>query len=196
MTNGRKEMYIIIGLLAVAVVGLSVGYAALSSTLETTVGKVTQSNLEWSIAFEGSTASAEEEGTSSTGRSCGVATISGTQVTVADTKVSKPGDKCTYTLKVVNSGGIDASLTTITPVKPTGSDVTCDTADGGNMVCGNVTYKLTSDASGDTVLENDTTVTAGSGQTMYLVVSYTGAGLNESEVVQTGAGFTLVYNQK
>ena len=178
---------------AVLLLGVGIAYAALSTTLTITFGKVTQSALSWNVAFEGSSATATVGGTSATGRTCGTATITATSVTVADTTLSKPGDKCTYTLKVKNSGTVGAKLNTITPTAPT--DATCATATGGNLVCGNITYKLTSDSSGATVLPTGTSLAAGGTQTMYLVVSYNASGLQSTAITQTGAKFTLSYTQ-
>lgn len=178
---------------AVLLVGVGIAYAALSTTLTVTFGTVTQSALTWNIAFQGSSATATAAGTSDTGRTCGNATITATSVTVADTTLSKPGDKCTYTLTVKNSGTVGATLSTITPTAPSGTQ--CGTATGGNLVCGNITYKLTSDAAGNTVLPTGTALAAGASQTMYLVVSYNADTLQSQEVSQSGAKFTLTYAQ-
>ena len=177
----------------VLVVGVGIAYAALSTTLNITFGSVTQSALSWNVGFQGNSATATAAGTSDTGRSCGVATITPSTVTVADTTLSKPGDKCTYTLTVANSGTVDAVLASITPTAP--SSVTCSVATGGNLVCGNITYKLTSDVDGTTVLPTNTNLGAGALQTMYLVVSYNAETLQSAAVTHTGAKFTLTYNQ-
>ena len=178
---------------AVLLLGVGIAYAALSTTLTITFGSVTQSALSWNVAFQGSSATGTPGGTSATGRSCGTATITATSVTVADTTLSKPGDKCTYTLNVKNSGTVGALLNTITPTAPTST--TCETATSGNLVCGNITYKLTSDSGGATLLPTGTTLAAGDTQTMYLVVSYNAAGVQSSTITQSGAKFTLSYTQ-
>ncbi len=177
----------------IMVVGVGIAYAALSTTLNITFGSVTQSALEWNVGFQGNSATATAAGTSSTGRSCGAATITPSTVTVADTTLSKPGDKCTYTLTVANSGTVGAVLASITPTAPSG--ITCGTATTGNLVCGNITYKLTSDSTGNTVLPTGTNLAAGATQTIYLVISYNAETLQGTAVTHTGAKFTLVYNQ-
>lgn len=190
----RKNIYLSIVALVVAVIGLSVAYAALSTTLNISFGNVNQSAMTWNVGFQTGTVTGTASGTSATGRSCGSATVTADTVTVADTTLSKPGDTCTYALTIKNTGSIAANLATITPKAPT--SVTCGTATGGKMVCGNITYKLTTDAAGNTILTTNKTLAASTGTLpVYLVVSYTGADVNATEVTQSSAAFTLIYNQ-
>ena len=123
----------------VLLAGVSIAYAALSTTLNITFGKVTQNALTWNVGFTGTEATGETGGTSGTGRSCGKATITASAITLADTTLSKPGDKCTYTFTIKNSGTVGAKLNTITPTAPT--SITCGIATGGTLECGNITYK-------------------------------------------------------
>jgi len=95
-------------------------------------------------------------------------------------------------LNIKNSGGIAAKLSAITPTKP--GSTTCATASGGNMVCGNITYKLTTDSAGSTVLTSQT-LAAGAALPVYLVVSYTGTTLNSTAVTQSNATFSLAFAQ-
>ncbi len=189
----RKELKYLLLVAAIFVVGTGIAFAALSATLTITFGKITQNPLTWDIAFQGSSASPTVAGTSDTGRSCGTATITATSVTVGDTTLSKPGDKCTYQLTVANGGTVNAKLSTITPTAP--SSTSCNPISGGNMVCGNITYKLTSDSGGNTILPTDTSLNSGATQTMYLVISYNSESLPGSVITQTGAKFSLVYDQ-
>lgn len=193
-----KKLLSIVGAVLLVLVGVTVAYAALSATLSITINKVTQSGMEWNVAFETGNVTATEGGTSATGRSCGTATATASTVTVADTTLSKPGDSCTYALTIKNTGGIDATLATITPNQPTGA--TCTTS-GASMVCGaqnkELTYKLTTDAAGTTLLTTGGPVLAAQTGTLpvYLVIEYTGTQTNSTAVEQTSGGFTLVYNQ-
>lgn len=178
--------------LIILVLGIVVAYAALSTTLNLKFTGVTQNALTWNVGFTGSSATGTAAGTSATGRSCGAATITPTSVSVAATTLSKPDDKCTYALTIKNSGGIAARLSAVTPTKP--GSTTCATASGGNMVCGNITYKLTSDAAGANVLKTQT-LAAGASLSAYLVVSYTGTSLNSAAVTQSNATFSLAFAQ-
>lgn len=188
-----KNLKILLLAAAIFVVGVGIAYAALSATLSITFGNVTQSAVSWNVGFTGSSATGTASGTSDTGRSCGNATITSSAVTLANTTLSKPGDKCTYTLTIKNSGSIAAKLNTITPTAPTG--ITCGTASGGNLVCGNITYKLTSDSAGSTVLTTGSTLASSGTQTIYLVVMYNASGVQSSAITQTGAKFTLNFEQ-
>ena len=192
-----KKMSSIIMLLVVVVVGMSLAYAALSTTLTVTINKITQQAISggWNVQFEtsGSPISATVGGTGDTGRSCGTATVTATTVTVADTTLSKPDDSCTYALTIKNTGGIDATLGTITPVKPNSS---CTTS-GASMVCGEVTYTLATNSAGTTLLTTGGTLAKTTGTLpVYLVLKYTGSAPVTTAKTWSGGGFTLVYNQK
>ena len=135
-----KELKFLLLVAAIFVIGTGIAFAALSASLTITFGTITQNSLTWDVAFQGSSATATPGGTSATGRSCGTATITSNSVTVAATTLSKPGDKCTYELTVANNGTVNAKLSTITPTAPTST--ACGTLSTGNMVCGNITYKV------------------------------------------------------
>ena len=195
MANERKRLYVIMCALAVAVVALSIAYAALSATLNIGVSSVQQTPQTWNVAFEAGTVTGTAAGTSAVGRSCGTATVNATTASIAATELSKPGDKCTYALTIKNTGSINATLASITPTQPTGTGVSCGTASGAQMVCGNITYTLASNTSGS-LLPTGGTLAASTGTLpVYLIAEYTGETLAGTEIVQSNAGFTLVYNQ-
>ena len=212
--SNNKGLYVVIGTLCVAIVALTIAYAALSSNLQINFGSVTQSVQSWNVSFVKTSAdtavpSAGNNTISATTQAgdatCGTATLSQNSVEIAATTISKPGDKCIYTLYVKNLGSINAILNSITPSH---SGVTCETAEGAVMQCGNIKYRLTSDAAGtnamtETVggevqLKNDGTLNSGSVHTMYLVAEYdTGVTTlnNGSAITQSNIGFTLNYTQ-
>ena len=194
----KQTLLSIIYVMVVVLAGVSVAYAALSSTLTVTTNKITQSALTWNVGFQTGTVTPIEGGTSNEGRTCGAATVTASSVTIAQTTLSKPGDSCTYELTIKNTGSIDATLATITPVTP--SSTSC-TNSGASMVCGSagheITYKLTTDSTGDTLLTNGGTLAKSTGtQIVYLVVKYTGSQTGSSDEVHNNGGFTLIYNQK
>jgi len=195
MANERKRLYVIMCALAVAVVALSIAYAALSATLNIGVSSVQQTPQTWNVAFQAGTVTGTAAGTSAVGRSCGTATVNATTASIAATELSKPGDKCTYALTIKNTGSINATLASITPTQPTGTGVSCSTASGAQMVCGNITYTLASNTSGS-LLPTGGTLAASTGTLpVYLIAEFTGETLSGTEIVQSNAGFTLVYNQ-
>lgn len=190
----NQDLKFLLLVVAILLVGVGIAYAVLSATLTITFGTVTQNALSWDVHFQGTEATATAAGTSDTGRSCGIATITPTAVTIANTTLSKPGDKCTYELTVENGGTVSAILSAITPTAP--GSVTCGTASGGNLVCGNITYKLTSDAAGSTLLTTGGTLASGTTQKVYLVAMYNNeTQVQATSITQSGAKFTLTYNQ-
>ena len=190
--NNNKGIYAVLGVLCVVVLALSISYAALSSTLNINFGTVTQSQQTWDVGFVAGAVTATTMGTSATGLTCGVATVTKNSVSVANSTISKPGDGCVYELTVSNSGTIDATLGTITNITP--SATSC-TESGTSMVCGNLTYKLTTDQAATTLLTGNVALAHQQQQTIYLSVQYTGTEVSQSAASQSGAGYTLVYNQ-
>ena len=201
-TNKKKNesLYVVIAILTIAVIGLSVGYAALSATLNITINKVTQSSITWNVQFKEETVTPTEYGTSSVGRTCGSATSGGQAVTVSETSLSKPGDGCRWQLRIQNTGDITAMLKSFTSVAPTISpSSTCTGAGAGSatMVCGNITYKLTTDADGNTLVTTSGigTIASGGYKDVYLFATYTGSSTVSSVITQSGAQFQLYFEQ-
>ena len=195
MEKNKKGSYIIMGVLSVMILGLSIAFAALSATLNINFGNVNQSVQTWNVAFTGSSVAGTASGSASTaGRSCGTATVTATQVDVGDTQLSKPDDKCQWVLTVKNNGTISAKLSTITANK---GNNTCNiggtTGSQTSMVCGNITYTLTSD--GTTALPINTSLAANATQNVYVTAEYTGTGVNTTAVTQSGLSFVLGYTQ-
>ncbi len=194
----RRNLQIILVGAVLMIVGISVAFAAMSTALNITTNSVVQQTNTWNIGFVTGTVTGTPGGTTSTtGRSCGNATVTATSVSVAATNLSKPDDSCTYTLQIKNNGTIAGTLATITPQNPTGTNVTCGTSSGATMVCGNITYKLTTDSGGATALNTTTnaTLNASATRTIYLVVKFTGTAPVSTQITQSGAKFTLTYNQ-
>ena len=93
--RNKQKFSVMLSAMLVLLVGLSIAYAALSTTLNVTVSSVgSQGGMSWNVGFTGSSATPTVLGTSATGRSCGTATITTTAVTIADTTLSKPDDSC------------------------------------------------------------------------------------------------------
>lgn len=193
--KNNKSLYIIVGILIISLITLSIAFAALSTNLNINFGNVNQSAQTWNVAFTGSSVAGTASGSASTaGRSCGTATVTATQVNVGDTQLSKPDDKCQWVLTVKNNGSISAKLSTITANK---GNNTCNiggtTGSQTSMVCGNITYTLTSD--GTTALPINTSLAANATQTVYVTAKYTGTGVNTTAVTQSGLSFVLGYTQ-
>lgn len=109
MEKERKIKLLSLCVLIVAVLGLTIAFAALSQTL-TINGSATAEKSSWDVRFENLNLS-EKTGTAevSTSPSLTETTISGLNISL-----SKPGDKIIYEFDLVNNGSIDAKLTDIT----------------------------------------------------------------------------------
>lgn len=193
----NKRGYIIIAILVVFVVALSIAYAAMSTTLKINYGNVVLSQQSWNVGFQpNASLAATAYGTSDTGRSCGTATVTATTVTVGATSLSKPGDYCIWSLTIKNQGSIAAKLKTITPTQPTGTGVTCSLASNGQIECGNIQYKLATSSDGVTRLSPGAVINASNDLPVYLMAKYIGNDLATAETVQTGASFSLLFEQQ
>ncbi len=107
--NNRKQKYIIIGALCLVVTLLSIGYAVLSANLRID-GTAKVSGEKWSVEFVEKQAKTIPKGKAT----CDIGTIQNTSVTNLSAKVKVPGDSCTFTIPVENTGTLDASLVDVT----------------------------------------------------------------------------------
>ena len=106
MEKGRKVKIISLCALLVAVLGLTVAFAALSQTL-TINGSATVDTASWDIHFE---ASEKKVYNSGDGHLIGTPTINGTTISNFNVSVSKPNDEVDYYFKTVNNGTINAKI--------------------------------------------------------------------------------------
>ncbi len=107
--NSRKQKLIIIGALCLVVTLLSIGYAVLSANLRIN-GTAKVSGEKWSVEFVEKQAKTIPKGKAT----CDIGTIQNTSVTNLLAKVKVPGDSCTFTIPVENTGTLDASLVDVT----------------------------------------------------------------------------------
>jgi len=203
MRNNTKKLQTILVAVLLLVVTMSIGYAALSATLTITGNNVIQQPVIWNIGFTGTTITGTGSGIGTTtyGRECKTATVgnNGATVTLASgVALSKPGDKCVYPLTIKNSGNITGSLASITPGDPTSTNCTKTNASASvsaKMVCGNLTYTLSGSNDDSTKLTTGSTLAANATKAAFLIIEYTGTGVNSTQVNQAGGKFTIVYNQ-
>ena len=106
MEKQKNTQMFVIAILAVAVLTMSVGFAAFTQTLNIN-GSVTVASSVWNIAFD--TASYKESDGSVAASN---KTIDGTSMTYNVT-LTKPGDFYEFTVNVKNTGTFDANLTGI-----------------------------------------------------------------------------------
>ncbi len=194
LAKKRNVRMIVVALcIIIVILGVTIVYAALSNDLVINVGKTIQTSLSWDVRFEEGSVTPVEAGPSNTGRICGVAVVNTSTITVPNVTLAKKNDMCSYRLVVENNGKIDATLAEVTPISP---DSTGCVSNGSSMVCGSITYMLTTDAAGENLLSTGGTLAKLDGnQIIYLVVKFSGTA-TEQKVEQESGGFTLVYVQK
>lgn len=140
--------------LVLAVVGLSIGFAALQTRLEINGTAEVTGGKTWDVKFVDSSLKVDKVGSAqSTDPTVSATTIKDYKVTLA-----KPGDKVSYYFQVTNAGSFDAKIDSITIGTPT-----CSTA----AFCSNLKYTFayttasggaagTAPAAGDTLAVNET----------------------------------------
>ena len=104
MEKERKIKFLSIAALLVAVLGLTVAFAALSQTL-TINGSAAVDTATWDIHFEKTSGKeTEAEGAATFTEP----TLNGTMIENFSATLTKPGDSVTYYFDIVNNGTIDA----------------------------------------------------------------------------------------
>lgn len=109
MEKQKNTQMFVIAILAVAVLTMSVGFAAFTQTLNID-GEVKVASSLWNIQFD-TTSYVESSGSVTV--SAENRTLSGTSMTYNVT-LTKPGDFYEFTINVKNTGTFDANLTGIT----------------------------------------------------------------------------------
>lgn len=155
-----------LGLLALLLVAVTVGYAALSATLNIN-GTSTIKGQTWNVHFETVTETA--------GADLGTATIDKTNDQKVDftANLVKPGDTYTFTVLVKNAGTIDAKVTDLT-------DTALSDAQGKYM-----TYTVEG-------IAKDDTIAAGASKTVTVTVGYNKDVAN-ADLPTTDGTFTSVF---
>ena len=189
MEKQRGVKIIAIVALAVAVLGITIAFAAMSQTL-TINGTATMDTAKWDIHFE----NLQEVVTT------GSATVI-TEPTLSDTtfgnfaiSLTKPGDSVKYTFDVVNNGTIDAYLGTFTKLNPQCTSPTSVTSDA-TIVCNNLEYTLK--YSNGTDVAKTYSLRKGQRETLDLYIAYKSSTttLPSAKVNISNLGITMVFDQ-
>ena len=137
---GSKVQNIILGVLAVGLIGLTVAYALLTQQLKIESTATVKAGT-WDIHFENLSSSltgkAALADTNQLAISSNSTTISGSVGVL-----SVPGDSIVYTFDNVNKGNIPAILSSAPTISTPSCSATGNDA-GATTVCGNLTYTLT-----------------------------------------------------
>ena len=190
----NKIQNIVLGVLAVGLIGITVAYASLSQNL-TIIGTAKVAAATWDVHFEGMNA----------GTATGYATLpttgklaaSGTSVSGNIGTLKAPGDTITYTFNVKNAGSINAKISSITAPKLTCAPV----ASGGsqavaNNVCANLTYTIEYTSESPKTIAVGNTLTSGASKNITLkIVNSSNATLASEDIAVTASPMIINYVQ-
>lgn len=198
MEKERGAKVIAIVALLIAVVGLTIGYAAYSTTL-TIDGTANVDPATWDIHF------AYKSGDSLTAAKTGNAventapTLASTSISGFDVTLKAPGDSVTYNFLVVNGGTLPASLETfnmgtLTCAPATSSNATTEEA---TNLCKELKYTLTYGDGSTITTGTQLPATTSNQKELVLKLEWPSASTLEisDDIKVTIGTTTLIYNQ-
>lgn len=191
----NKVQNVLLGVLAIGLIGITVAYAALTQQLKIE-GTAKVASSKWDVHF----------GTVSAGNAQGYATA-GTLAKTGETTIAgdigtlkAPGDSITYTFDIENAGDFNAIIDTVTG----GQSVTCTSATQSvaDAVCKDLTYSIkytdgnTTIAKGDQLAKatNSSTPTK-KNVTLTLTYKSTATTVASEDVTVTADPMTITYVQ-
>ncbi len=196
MEKDRKTKVLAVIAIIVAVISLTIGFAAFSTSLSIEgTGDVKASS--WKVRFE----NLQTVQTVGTAVETTAPTINTNDTTISNFDVSftTPGDSVSYTFDIANKGTFDAEITSINIPTPTcqGTGETAE-EDAAN-VCRNLEYKLTYTDGGTTLAQTDT-LNKGEKKNVTLTLTYKDT-ITEEELPQdnvdiSNLGISIIYSQK
>lgn len=216
MEKNRDSKVIAIIALVIAVVGLSVGFAAFTQNLQITpTATVKADSSKFKVEFSNSTEvisgdSETVQGKFATGEeaggNAGTATITATTMTNATATITKDDQEITYEWYVVNDGELDAYLTKVEfnpqsiACAATGESMAEANTDLINTACKTIKVTLTVDSDDYTTTDNSMTgkkITAGDNKKVKLSIKAgEGTTLTDSDYTVTVGTITLTYSSK
>ena len=111
MEKQRREKALVVVVLLVVIVGLTVAFAALSTTLNIN-GTAYLDAAKWGIMFENLSSPTKIGGATTTG-TAKIEETKSASITGMNVNLSIPGDKIVYTVNLVNKGTINAKIDNI-----------------------------------------------------------------------------------
>ena len=185
--KSEKFQNIALGVLFVAVITLTIAYAAMSQQLNITAsGTVTNKTASWNVHFTDMTCTESGKAEITT-----QPTTIATDITGLAFKIKAPGDSVTCTFGVQNEGLLNAVIANYSPLEGTCTDTTI-----ANKLSYSIKYAAGDTDAGDTPAQGDTLT---SGQTRNLVMTITYAQdatyLPENDVAISNINSHFTYEQ-
>ncbi len=192
MEKERKIKVLSVAALLVAVLGLTVAFAALSQTL-TINGSATVNTASWDIHFKNlSTPTLTGNAAVTTAPTIDT---KGTTIGNYALKLTKPGDSVTYTFDVENKGTINAKISELVKAaKPTCTGTGAAAAADAKIICDGLTYDLTYTDGGAAVAKEDT-LNANETKNLTLKLAFESNSLPADDVSISDLGITITYAQ-
>lgn len=193
MDNKNLNRLIAVITLIIAILGLGVSLFAISSTIKIS-GYANVNNAKWDIHFENLskvqlTGYAQEIARPKLNKDS-------TSINKFKVAFNSSSDTAAYEFNVVNSGDIDARITTISILNPIcigfSEDVATAVTDAG-IVCNNFKYELFY-VNGGRIMINDL-LPAGSKKTLKLIMRYVGNDWPMEKVELTDLSASIIYSQ-
>ena len=192
MEKERKIKVLSIVTLLVAVLGLTVAFAALSETL-TINGSATVNTASWDIHFKNLSSPTLTGDAAVT--TAPTIDSKGTTIGTYALKLTKPGDSVKYTFDVENSGTINAKITDLVKADTPTCTGTGDTATAdAKTICDGLTYSLTY-TNGGAAVKKDDTLNVNETKNLTLELSYESDSLPANDVEISNLGITVTYAQ-
>ena len=193
----NKVQNVLLGVLAIGLIGITVAYAALTQQLKIE-GTAKVASSKWDVNF----------GTVSKGNAQGYATA-GTLAKTGETTIAgdigtlkAPGDSITYTFDIENAGDINAIIDTVTG----GQSFTCTSATKSvaDAVCKDLTYSIKYTDGNATIAKGDklakaTSASAPTKKNVTLTITYNKTDAQQTlaseDVTVTADPMTITYVQ-
>ena len=193
----NKVQNIVLGILAVGLIGITVAYASLSQNLNiNATAKV--ASAKWDIHFENMSAGTKT-GYATLPTTGKLAIVSGNTTTISGDlgTLKAPGDTITYTFDVKNAGSINARISSITT--PT---LTCAPVNSGGsqsvatQVCSDLTYSIEYTSGSPKTIATGNTLNAGETKNITLkITKANNTNLASEDVKVTASAMTINYVQ-
>jgi len=198
MEKQRTTKIVALSALFMAIIGMSVAFAAMSTQLQID-GSAEFRSPGWDVRFVVGSLNV----TTSTYASTTTPTLTANNLGPFQAVLTRPGDSVTFTFDVTNAGGINARIDQILRNGVVGGMPDCVglSTDGATavadaaIVCGNLTYTLTYTDTGLPVAVNDY-LDATTTRNLTLTLAYTGTTLPTDDVRIDGLGITINFLQR